>query len=319
MRVWSFDQNGCSEVDQPDWAALRADTAHVAWIDLKNADAETIPLMKDTFHFHPLAIEDTLNERQRPKVEEYDDYLFGILNGIEFSSGELHFREIDVFVGKNYIITIHDTDEPLIDQAVHRVDKHGPYKVPMTSGYLLYLLVDAMVDSYFPIIDKIGDHIEDLSEKILDRPKQSYLAGLFRLKRALGEMWRVVGQQRDMFALLTRESAPLVNQESLRYYLRDVYDHLLRVADAINTFRENLSNVIDLYLSAVSNRLNIVVKRLTVYTILFGALAVITGFYGMNFEHTFPPFNVSWGVPFVIALMAVVAVLIIRLLDRNEE
>ncbi|MFN8528046.1 MAG: magnesium/cobalt transporter CorA [Anaerolineae bacterium] len=319
MRVWKFDQNGCSVVDQPDWEALLADTAHVVWVDLKNADAETIPLLRDTFKFHPLAIEDTLNERQRPKVEEYENHLFGILNGVDFVENALHFREIDVFVGSNFIVTIHDTDEPLVDSAVKRVDKHGPYKLPMTSGYLLYLLVDVMVDSYFPVMDAIGDHIEELSEKILDRPKQAYLAGLFRLKRALGEMWRVVGQQRDMFLLLTRETAPFVSGDSLRYYLRDVYDHLLRIADTVNTFRENLSNVIDLYLSAVSNRLNVVVKRLTVYTILFGALAVISGFYGMNFTHTFPPFEAAWGVPFVIALMAIVAVLLVRLLDRNEE
>ena len=164
------------------------------------------------------------------------------------------------------------------------------------------------MDSYFPVLDTVGDEIEEMNEAILERPQKETLARLFQLKRTLAEMWRVAGQQRDMFSLLTRDNSHLIKEESLRYYLRDVYDHLLRISDTVNTFRDMLSNVVDLYMSAISNRLNIVVQRLTVVTIGVGVLTVISGFYGMNFEQTWPPFAADWGVPFVLVLMVLALV-----------
>ncbi len=318
MRVWLFDKEGCHEAVSPDLPALIADPNSIFWVDLTGEDVRTVHILTEQFHFHPLAVEDTLNERQRPKVEEYDGYLFTILNPVEYRDGELAFRELDAFVGVNYLVTVHDNNEPMIDTAINRIEKRGNSRLPLSSGYLLYVLVDLMVDSYFPIMDAIGDHIDELGEAILVTPRQTYLTTMFKLKRALSEMWRVTGQQRDMFTVLTREGDPFVNHDALRYYLRDVYDHLLRVSDSVNTFRDTLSNLIDLYLSSASNRLNIVVKRLTVFTILFGAFAVITGFYGMNFLKTFPPFEADWGVPFVIVAMSVTGIVILFTLGRDN-
>lgn len=317
MRVWTFDKEGCHEAAEPNIDALRSDPNIVFWVDLSGNDAALAHTLAETFHFHPLAIEDTLNERQRPKVEEYDGYLFTILNPVEYRDGDLTFRELDVFAGSNFLVTVHDNGEPMVNNAISRIEKRGNSRMPISSGYLLYVLVDLMVDSYFPIMDTIGDHIDELGEAILVTPRQTYLNMIFKLKRALSEMWRVTGQQRDMFAVLTREGDPFVNNEALRYYLRDVYDHLLRVTDSVNTFRDTISSLIDLYLSSASNRLNIVLKRLTVFTILFGAFAVLTGFYGMNFERTFPPFQADWGVPFVIVAMAVTGIIILLTLGRD--
>ncbi len=318
MRVWTFDKDGCHEESSPDIAALIADPTRLFWVDLKREPEHAVRILTDQFHFHPLAVEDTLNERQRPKVEEYDGYLFTILNPVEYRAGELTFRELDAFIGANYLVTVHDDDEPMITAAINRIEKRGNSRLPLSAGYLLYVLVDLMVDSYFPIMDAIGDHIDELGEAILVTPRQLYLTTMFKLKRALSEMWRVIGHQRDMFAVLTREGDPFINHEALRYYLRDVYDHLLRVSDSVNTFRDTLSNLIDLYLSSTSNRLNIVVKRLTVFTILFGAFAVITGFYGMNFLKTFPPFEAEWGVPFVIVAMSLTGIGIMLTLGRDN-
>jgi magnesium transporter len=312
MRIWTLDHAGCHPTDSRNWEQLIADKTHVIWVDLDANDPETIEVLRDKFQFHPLAIEDTGNERQRPKVEEYEDHLFTILNPIKLVDHELEleFRELDVFLGENYLVTVHTEHEPMIDEVVQRVSKRAGAKLPVSSGYLLYALVDTMVDSYFPLVDTVGDKIEEISEQILHRPRQTQLAKLFHLKRELGEMGRVVGSQRDMFAIITHEEAPYINHDILNYYLRDVYDHLLRVNDVVNTFRDNLSNVIDLYLSAVSNRLNLVVQRLTVITIGSGIMAVITGFYGMNFLQTFPPWSADWGVPFVLLLMILAAAII---------
>jgi len=319
MRVWLFGADGCSPLEKPDVQQLLKDESKIFWVDLCNDEEQTAHVLRDIFQFHPLAVEDVLNERQRPKVEEYENNVFAILNPVQFHEKELAFRELDVFVGKNFIVTIHDgSEDAMVEETLRLINNRATFKLPMSSGYLLYVLVDVMVDSYFPLLDAIGDHIDEISEAILGAPKTDQLAALFHLKRKLSEMTRVVGQQRDMFGLITREDEPFINSETLRYYFRDVYDHLLRVNDTVNSYRDNVGSVIDLYLSSVSNRLNIIVKRLTVVTIASSALAVITGFYGMNFDQTFPSFDSPWGVPFVVILMIVVALLVLVLFYKRE-
>lgn len=296
-------QNGFELAESSDLAALLASPETIFWADMEGPSQEALRVMREEFQFHPLAIEDTTNQRQRPKVEEYGEVLFTIVNTVEHRDSTLVFRELDVFLGPNYIVTIHSQQEAVISHVMNRCQNRLRYGQRVSLGYLLYALVDAVVDSYFPVLDSIGDDIETMSESILERPRKETLERLFRLKRTLAEMWRVAGQQRDMFSLITREDSRLIEDESLRYYLRDVYDHLLRISDTVNTFRDALSNVVDLYMSAVSNKLNIVVQRLTVVTVGIGVLTVISGFYGMNFEQTLPTFDTVWGVPFVLVLM----------------
>ncbi len=170
---------------------------------------------------------------------------------------------------------------------------------------MIYALADEVVDLYFPILDSIGDEIDDISESIIETPRREDLNHVFQLKRALAEMWRVAGQQRDMFNVFTRLELQYITEDIARYYMRDIYDHLLRISDTVSTFRDTMSGVIDVYLSAVSNRLDVIVQRLTVVTIGIGVLTVISGFYGMNFDHNWPPFSAVWGVPFVLVLMLV--------------
>lgn len=267
--------------------------------------------MREHFKFHPLAIEDSTNQQQRPKVEEYPNHLFMILNPVAYLDGEVVFRELDVFLGSNFIVTVHPTTEPLLKDVIARIERRMP-GVAQTPDHLLYFLVDTVIDSYFPVLDTIGEEVDDISEMLLEKPHQDIVKRIFKLKREMTEMGRVVSLQRDMFNVLTRgDSQRAINQEPLRLYMRDVYDHVLRIGDTVNTIRDTLSNLVDLYLSSASNRLNVVVQRLTVITIGTGALAVVTGFYGMNFEHTWPPFSAPWGVPFVLALMAVTLVLVL--------
>jgi magnesium transporter len=178
----------------------------------------------------------------------------------------------------------------------------------------LYFLLDSVVDGYFPCLDAIGEQIDELEDELLEEPTPGVLRRLFAVKRALVEVRKVIGPQRDMFNTLTRRDLPFIPRDDLRYYLRDVYDHLLRVSDMLDTYRDLLTGGIDLYMTGVSNRLNRVVNRLTVFTVVIGALAVITGFYGMNFQHTWPPFMAPWGVPFALGFMAAtVALLVVAL------
>lgn len=301
MVVYVLGEKGFHPVAEPDIPALLASDT-VFWIDMIGPTHDHVGLMRDILGFHPLAVEDTINQRQRPKVEDYGDHIFTILNTISVVDGDVEFAEVDLFVNQRFLVTVHEKAEPLIEYVVRQCNT-TTHTLPITVGYAVYALLNKMIDDYFPILDDIGDEIDALSEAILEYPKQQDLTRLFRLKRMLTEIWRVTGQQRDMFSYLTRDDSTIVSDQILRYYVRDVYDHLLRVSDTVNTFRDTLSNVVDLYLSSFSNRLNVTVKRLTVLTIGIGIMTVISGFYGMNFERTFPPFDAPWGVPFVLLLM----------------
>lgn len=285
-------------------AHLLQQEEHVLWLDIQGHDAQAIHVMEQVFRFHPLAIEDSYNQRQRPKVEEYPTHLFAILNPINTDATEegLLFRELDIFIGKNYIVTIHGEDEPCIQEARQRIEEACQQR-PISVGYLAYVIIDEVVDDYFPMLDHLGDEIDGFAESVLERPDKALLERLLRLKRMLSEVWRVAAQQRDAFSVLLREDSIYINQAAMRYYLRDIHDHLLLINDTVNTFRDMLNHVFELYMFAASNRLNAYINRLTIITIGIGFLTVIGGFYGMNFSQTWPPFEAEWGVPFVTVLM----------------
>jgi magnesium transporter len=308
----------CPEAGQiaPDELARRlvlADSG-VHWVDITGPSEDDVTLMRDVFHFHPLAIEDTRNMRQRPKVEEYADYLFLILNPVGMQEDDPLFCELDVFVGQNYVVTVHKTEEPVIAEVRRRLDRG--VALPMTPSFLLYMLIDTVVDSYFPVLDTLEEEIEDLGDRILTNPDQGLLNRLFDLKKSLVDMWRVVWPQREMVNNLRNQNTKLFDYDSLQHYMSDVFDHLMWIADMVSTFRDTLTGTMDLYMSAVSNRLNKVVNRLTVITVIIGVMTVIGGFYGMNFEHTWPPFSSHLGVPFVLLLMGGAMVGLLTLFRR---
>lgn len=285
-----------------------------AWIDITGPDDAEAQLMRDQLHLHPLAIEDTRNQRQRPKVEEYPEHLFFILNPVQLVDDEADFRELDVFLTEHLVITIHPEAEPVLAEVEQRLSRGRTRTI--TPGYVVYALLDTAVDGYFPVLDSVADEIEELEDLVLERPNAGALNRLFALKRQLVMLRKVVAPQRDVMSLLGRHDLPFLDEEHLGLLLRDVHDHLLRISDMVETYRDLLSSGIDLYMSAVSNRLNRVVNRLTVATVIIGALAVITGFYGMNFEHTWPPFRAAWGVPAVLAMMAVAVGALVALVRR---
>lgn len=317
MRIRVFEQGVWRDGDRAGLAAVLAGQTAVVWADVTGPTPEDLEVLRDVFRFHPLALEDTTNQQQRPKAEEYGDHLFVILNPAKSTPLGADFRELDVFVGANFLVTVHPEAEPVIEVAERRLAVMGA-SAKVSPALLFYLLVDTTVDGYFPILETLGDAAEALENDLLLRPQQRLLHRLFHLKRGLIELRKIVGPQRDMFNLLTRRELPYLDRGDLQYYLRDVYDHLLRVSDRIETYRDQIGSGFDLYMSATSNHLNQVVNRLTAATVVIGALAVITGFYGMNFEHTWPPFRMLWGVPFTIALMAGTILTIVLMLRRKR-
>ena len=313
LRIRTWREGGAEEVGLEELPSL-LESCTPTWVDIAGPSDDEARTMQEVLKLHPLAIEDTRNQRQRPKLEEYPDHLFLILNPVQVVDGETDVRELDVFVTRACTVTVHPEEEPVLAEVERRLGRVPPAQ--MSTAHMLYVLLDTVVDSYFPLLDEIADEIEGLEDVLLARPETGSLERLFALKRRLVLLRKVVAPQRDVMTMLNRRDLPYLDLGKLSLHLRDVLDHLLRIAESVDTFRDLLSSGIDLYMSAVSNRLNRVVNRLTVVTVVIGAMAVVTGFYGMNFEHTWPPFSAPWGVPFTLAFMAALVVLVVVVLRR---
>lgn len=302
MNITRFANKLVQTVPAGDVAAALKDAEAVLWVDITGPTDEGLQLLSEVFQFHPLTIEDVRHQGQRPKVEEFADYLFITLNPIisDWRSGPL-FRELFVFIGNNFLVTVHPAHEPSIQQAHQRLDP-SRYVLPVTPSYLLYVLMDVVVDAYAPAFERLEEDIEQLSTDILTQPKQEILNQLFSFKHQLSHIWRILWPQRDIINVLINHPQVFINQNS-QYYLRDVADHLQQSTDMVAVLRDTINTLINLYVSAVSNQLNRVVNRLTVFAIFLGVLTVFSGFYGMNFAHTWPPFAAPWSVPLILGLM----------------
>jgi len=313
MKTVVFEPQGQREAAPEELPGLLANSRAPLWVDMVGPTPADLEAMQTIFDFHPLAIEDTHNFRQRPKVEDYGRYLFIILNTIAARSEGVVFEELDVFLGDHYLVTVHTPQNTAVADAQARISR--VYRTLAASvDHLFYALLDTVVDSYFPVLDAIEDEIDALGDRVMTAPDRDTLNRLFEMKRSLTGIWRVVWPQRELLNNLGHYREAFLEQEGLRYYLRDVTDHLLWTADMVNSLRDTLTGLMDLYMSATSNRLNVVVNRLTVFTVVIGLLTVISGFYGMNFAQSWPPFESGWGVPLVLSLMIVVAVGLLALL-----
>jgi magnesium transporter len=255
------------------------------WLDLHQADEDTISLLRDVFHFHPLVIEDVTEFGQRPRVEDFGDMVYLVSYGL--SSDGMSFSEVHFFVAANYLVTVRKDGCPTVDLLRDRLDRPGgqlPTGNRPTRLILLHHLLDGLVDSFFAPLSALDDRIDELQEQIFVKPTNSQLAELFDMQRWLVNARKLVAPQRDMMASLVAGMVvvPGTTSES-DPYLRDLYDHLIRIGDMIDTYRDLLSNGMSAYLSTVSNNLNEVMKQLAIIATIFLPLSFLTGFFGQNF------------------------------------
>ena len=257
------------------------------WIDIKEQSEAEMAVLSERFRFHPLTLEDCLHFDQRPKVEEYEDYLFVVLHSFSCAderSCDAEPREVHLFLGReNYLITVHTSDIAPIEALWKRVTTDGGLAA-RGADFLLYLISDVIVDANFPILDRINDSLEGIEDSVLERHDPADLTRIFELKRTLVLMRKVLSPQRDVFAILARRGDPRISEKTSLYF-RDVYDHLVRIYESIDTGRDLLGNALDAYLSMASSRTNEIMKRLTLLSAVFMPLTFITGFFGQNFEH----------------------------------
>jgi magnesium transporter len=258
-----------------------ASGVHV-WVDLAAASIPESLILSDTFGFHRLSVEDAMSERQYPKAEAYDGYLYVILHGIQYRKGDHCFgtRDVDFFVGPNYLVTVHHGDSaPIVDLRDHatrnpRILSEGPVA-------LLHRIVDAMVDAYRPEMDTLEDRIDDLEKQIFEQPDPMLVRRILDQKRQVAGLRRIITPQRDVIGRIARRDFVDVSTE-MSFRFRDVYDHLVRLADDVLIFQDRITGMLDAHLSNVSNRLNEVMKVLTVVATILMPLTLLSSVYGMN-------------------------------------
>jgi magnesium transporter len=285
----------------------RLDGQPVTWIDATGPTEHEIDALGAQFGFHPLALEDARKRQQRPKVDIYPSHLFIVLYALDPPEvdARMPMRELAMFITPSVVVTIHRHDIEELDAAARRWAEHCASGMREETTMIAYTIADTVVDGYFPCLDAYGDRIESLEQAVFDEGRLDTLEEVFRLKRQLLDMRRVVAPTRDVFNAFTRREFPLLGDPSLIYF-QDVYDHVIRITDTIDAFRDILSSVIDVHLTIVSNRLNQTVRTLTSASIILMTLALIAGVYGMNFDHM-PELGWRFGYFGVLVMMALVA------------
>lgn len=258
------------------------------WVDVDMANRHQVALLEKVFGFHPLSIEDVLNPQSRVKVEEYPGYLFAIIRGVRFHAEtedpyDLETFNICFFLGQHFLVTVHGGQSPAIASVADRLLRN-PDSLRRGAERLMHAVMDAAVDAYFPILDQIDEFIDGLEERVFGQFDQVVIRDIFAVKRAVLSLRRHLAPQREVFNVLTNRPSALLEPEA-QIYFRDVYDHVLRITDSLDTYRELLSSTLDSYLSQVSNRLGSVTKALSVVATLSIPFVVISGMWGMNVQH----------------------------------
>ena len=253
------------------------------WLDLEAPDEADYNLLENGFKFHPLTIEDIKHQEQRPKVDEYPDYNFTVIFQALWEHDDVVLREHHLYVGPNYLITVHQEQSPQLTEVHDRIAQ-SPGLTKGQPAFLTYLVIDALVDSTFPALEKLDDTVDSLEDDIIASATSRLLDRIYHLKHSVVELRRLLGAQRDVFQALITHGIHLQQQDMTLYY-RDVYDHIVRQYETVDSLRDLLTSTMDVYLSTVSNRLNQTTKALTVVASLFLPLSFLTGFYGMNFTY----------------------------------
>jgi magnesium transporter len=286
VRVMDVTAEGPSSTSEGDSSVAPPPGGTLRWVDVQGQGEAQIKLLEERFGFHPLTLEDCLHFDQRPKLEEYGDYIFVVIHAFSCPAGnpcEVEPQEVHAFLGAGYLVTVHEADVGPLESVWKRVELE-PTLLRKGLDFVFYLLADALVDSNFPILDLAADRLEEIENSVLERSSREDLNRIFELKRTLVLMRKVLSPERDVFAMLSKRADRHISEKTA-LYLRDVYDHLVRIYESIDTGRDLLGNALEAYLSMVSNRTNEIMKRLTLLSAVFLPLTFITGFFGQNFEH----------------------------------
>ncbi|BBL67736.1 magnesium/cobalt transporter CorA [Methanoculleus chikugoensis] len=278
----------------------------VTWIDVDGVhDTGVIQAVGDAVGIHPLTLEDIANARQRPKIEDYGDYLYVAVRMLAPGDGEFNSEQVSLVLGRGYVVSFQEQPGDVFERIRERLRAGAGRLRSVGPDYLFHALLDAIVDGYFAKIEELGERVEIVEEEVVADPDRGTLQAIYALKRSLIALRRSVWPLREAVAQLERGESPLIDETTLVYF-RDVYDHTIEVAETVETYRDMISGTLDVYLSSQSSRMNEIMKVLTVIATIFIPLTFIAGVYGMNFAYM-PEISHPWGYPAALASMAAVA------------
>jgi magnesium transporter len=309
------------EVQEVEACLPLRDKPGVTWINMDGIhQVEILEQLGHCLEVHSLVLEDILNTEQRPKLEDFDDYVFIVVKMIAYddqtSEMEMEIEQISLIVGPNFVLSFQEKPGDVFDPIRGRIRNNKGRIRRMGSDYLAYALLDAVVDNYFVVLEQVGERVEFLEEELITNPTPEILHTIHNLKQDMILLRKSVWPLREVVGGLEREEIPLIG-ESIAVYLRDVYDHTIQVIDMVETFRDMISGMLDIYLSSVSNRMNEVMKVLTIIATMFIPLTFIAGLYGMNFRYM-PELEWQWGYPMVWLVMLIIGVLMVLYFRRKR-
>lgn len=319
ITTFHYSRTGCEEqqLEQPDRLAAPVDES-ILWINVGGVHkVEVVEAIGKQFSLHPLLLEDVANTDQRPKLDDYEAYVFLVMKMLSLTDRqEIAVEQVSLVLGKNYVLSFQENGTDVFQPVRERL-RGGKGRLRQSGAdYLLYALVDAIVDQYFAVLEMLGEKIEALQQTVVADPQPETLKDIHALKRHLLFLRRAVWPLRDVMNNLSRSDCPFLQQPT-KVFFRDVYDHVVQIVDTIETLREMVSACLDIYLSSVSYRLNAVMRVLTVITTIFMPLSFIASIYGMNFEHM-PELKSEWGYPVVLVVMLAVGIIMLVLFKKKR-
>jgi len=285
------------------------DKSTITWINIDGVhEIKVIEEIGKHFNLHPLILEDIVDTDQRPKIKDFGNYIFIILKMLYYDEkdNEMKVEQVSLVLGKNYVISFQEREGDVFD-AIRERNRNNIGRIrKLGADYLVYSLIDAIVDNYFSIIEKLDEEIENLEDKVIIQPNPSNVQAIHKLKRDLIFLRKSVWPLREVISFLEKGESPLV-LESTNIYLRDVYGHTIQVMDTVETLRDIISGILDIYLSSINTRMNEIMKVLTIIATIFIPLTFITGIYGMNFQYM-PEIKWFWGYPAVLSIMVAIGI-----------
>lgn len=295
------------------------DKPTVTWINIDGVhEVKIIEELGKNYNFHPLILEDIVDTDQRPKIKDFGDYIFIILkmHYYDKENNEIEIEQVSLIFGKNYVISFQEREGDVFDSIRERIRNNIGRIRKARADYLIYALMDAIIDNYFTILEKLGEETEDLEAKVIKNPVPANLQIIYRLKSELIFLRKSVWPLREVISILEKGESVLIDK-STNIYLRDIYGHTIQVMDTVETLRDVISGTLEVYLSSVSNRMNEIMKVLTIIATIFIPLTFIVGIYGMNFQYM-PELKWVWSYPVVLLGMLIIGIIMVFYFRRKK-
>lgn len=320
ITVFEFDpaRKELTVYENVDWTAFQSKDDLIYWWDLAAATAQEADVLSGKFHFHPLAIEDCIANIHYPKVDYYDSYLYMVVHGVDIDRSEIEGfapKELDVFLGPKYLVTYHKNPSRAVAEIRRRCKEKAPI-FDLGVDFVLYNILDVLVTNYLPVLESIEEELQHSENEIFSNPTPDLLRYILQLKRTSMRLKKTVFPQREVINHLSRNEYQFIHRRT-QVYFRDVYDHLYRMAEMSESFRDMSTAMVEAYLSTVSNRTNDIMKVLTMITLILMPLTVITGIYGMNFDFM-PELRWRYGYFMVLGFMVVVVLSLITYFKKKQ-